>query len=143
MSTIPRQSTQQTSKSYTPYTGPIPPPDFLRDLDSVVPGQAAKILKLAEDQSRHRIKLELQRMELEKTIVLSGIRRSWGGLIAGFVIAIATICAGAWVAIASSPSAGATIATATVVALASVFVIGTKSQQHAQQTKAKSKDETV
>ena len=52
-----------TQQTVTHYQGAIPHPGVLRGMDELVPGTAAKLIKLAEDESLHRRKLELMAME--------------------------------------------------------------------------------
>jgi uncharacterized membrane protein len=40
------------------YSGSIPPPDLLRGFDDLVPGSAARIIAWAEDEQRHRHRME-------------------------------------------------------------------------------------
>ncbi|HET6878684.1 MAG TPA: DUF2335 domain-containing protein [Pirellulales bacterium] len=116
----------------TSYTGPVPPPALLREYDEVVPGAAERILSMAEKQTTHRI-------ELESIVVKGGATRSWVGLWLGFVIALVVCGVGLWVALAASPTAGATIITGTVAVLAGVFVYG----QHSQRVEREHKAEMV
>lgn len=39
------------------FSGPIPPPAILHQYDAVIPGAAERILKMAEEQSKHRQEL--------------------------------------------------------------------------------------
>ena len=110
-------------------TGPLPPPSMLAEYDRIIPGAAERILNLAEQQTKHRI-------ELEKSAIRSEISRSWTGLWMGLIVSLAAIGGGVLVAILASPTAGATIATASVVALASVFVYGTSSRRKERDRKA-------
>ena len=112
------------------YSGPIPPPDLLKQYDEIAPGTASRIIAMSERQSEHR-------MSLEKKVVESGISRSTAGLICGFLIACVFAGSGVWVASMGHPAAGATIATASVVGLVGVFVTGTLSQRSERNEKAK------
>src|SRR3989338_3375865 len=51
------------------FSGPLPPPEVLRQFDQVVPGAAERIIKMAEQQFAHRT-------ELEKKVIDSDIRQS-------------------------------------------------------------------
>lgn len=60
------QSNQQVfsaQQTITHYQGAIPHPDILRGMDDLVPGAAARIIKLAEDESIHRRKLEVMTVD--------------------------------------------------------------------------------
>lgn len=102
---------------------------MLREYDALDPGRAAKILNWAEDQSRHR-------MWMEKTVVVSDARRSWAGLICGFIVALACIGCGTLVAWWGHPKTGGSIATGTVVSLVTAFIYGTSSRRKEREHKA-------
>lgn len=71
----------------TLYSGPIPPPDAFADYDKVLPGAADRIMTMAENQSRHR-----QKMEQE--VVFSQIRDNKRGHWFGFIVALICIIGG-------------------------------------------------
>jgi len=50
-------------QTVTHYQGAVPHPDILRGMDELVPGTAARLIKLAEDESIHRRKLEVMALE--------------------------------------------------------------------------------
>jgi len=111
------------------FSGPLPPPEVLEEFNRIVPGSARRIFDLVETQSRHRI-------DLERRVIDSDISRSRAGLWMGLVVSLAAICGGVYVAVTVSPTAGATIATASVVGLAGVFVYGTYSRRQERREKA-------
>jgi len=97
-------------------------PAILREYEETAPGAAERIIKMAEKQMAHR-------HSLEKAIVESDVRRSRVGMIAGLVVALSCIIGGVIAILCGHDWAGATVATATVAALAGVFVFGTASRQ--------------
>lgn len=113
----------------TSYSGPVPPPALLKEYNEIVSGGAERILSMAERQSAHRI-------DLESTVIKGESRRSWFGLWLGFVVSIAIIGAGLWVALSASPPAGAAIITGTIVSLSGVFVYGQHSRRIEREHKA-------
>ncbi|HVA50222.1 MAG TPA: DUF2335 domain-containing protein [Pirellulales bacterium] len=113
----------------TSYSGPVPPPALLREYNDIVPGAAERIMAMAEKQSAHRI-------DLESTVVKGDSRRSWVGLWLGFVVSLAIIGAGLWVALSGAPTAGAAIITGTIVSLSGVFVYGQHSRRVEREHKA-------
>lgn len=106
----------------TSFSGPIPPPNLLREYDEIVPGTAARIVAMAEAQSRHRI-------DLEKRVVHSDIRKSYYGLVFAFVICIAFLACGTFLVLNGHDVAGATIATSSLVGLAGTFIYGTHARK--------------
>lgn len=120
----------QSQVAMATYSGPIPPPAMLKQFDELCPGEANRILRLAEDQARHR-------MALEKKVVDSDIWRSWAGLGSGLIVSCMMIWTGYSAIMAGYSIAGGTLATAAVATLAGVFIYGTNSQRKERIEKAK------
>ncbi|HEL0614492.1 TPA: DUF2335 domain-containing protein [Streptococcus equi subsp. zooepidemicus] len=66
------------------YSGPIPHPKLLKEFNDVIPSGADRIMKMAEEQSAHR-------MELEKMVVKANNRDSLIGVIIAGIIAVISI----------------------------------------------------
>ena len=66
------------------YSGPVPPPAILKGYEELVPGAAERILAQAERQTDHRI-------QLERIVIESGVRRSWAGLWCGLCVSMTVI----------------------------------------------------
>jgi len=116
LSILRRQQVTQT------YSGPLPPPQILKEYDEIAPGTAARIIAQAEMQTAHRI-------EIEKKSINSEIRRSNWGLVAGFVVAMTCIIGGCLLVYEGHDAAGTTIATGSVAALVGVFLYGTATRK--------------
>jgi uncharacterized membrane protein len=50
--------TSQTIKTAASFSGPLPPPSILGKYNDILPNGAERIMKMAENQSTHRIELE-------------------------------------------------------------------------------------
>ena len=113
---------QQGVQNVTHFAGPIPPPTILAEYDRIFPGAAERIVKMAENQSAHRI-------ELEKAVIHSNNRKSQLGQVFAFVIAIAAIIAGSIVAMIGkdieSYVLGGVISGGTIVSVVGLFLRGT------------------
>ncbi len=83
----------------TSFSGPLPPPEILRGYESVLPGLADRVVKMAENQSFHRQHLE------SRVIWFDGIRSSLG-LVFGLIIALAGIVAGAYLILNGNSTTG-------------------------------------
>src|SRR3989344_1868165 len=83
----------------TSFSGPLPPPEILRDYEHVLPGLADRVVRMAENQSVHRQRLE------SRVIWFDGIRSSLG-LVFGLIIALAGIIAGAYLILSGNSTAG-------------------------------------
>src|SRR3989338_766052 len=68
------------------FSGPLPHPSILQGFDHVVPGAAERILQMAERQAAHR-------MELEKAVIISDIKKSERGQSFGLVVAVGGLVA--------------------------------------------------
>jgi hypothetical protein len=84
----------------------------------VEPGLASRITGLAERQAEHR-------MALEKAVVFGDGRRSWAGLILGFVVVCLSLASSTYLIIAGHDWAGGLLATGGLTSLVSVFIYGT------------------
>ena len=128
-SAIPAHLVAQIIQQTTEYRGPIPPPELLAQYTAVIPNGAARIFERAEKQSDHRMAMEL-------IVIQGGSRRSWWGLILGFLTTLVIAGVGLTVALVKSPAAGATIISSTIVSLAAVFVYGQWSRREERTKKA-------
>jgi uncharacterized membrane protein len=122
--------TQVNHSVTTSYVGPIPPPSMMREFDELVPGAAARILQLAEDQTRHR-------MSLEKLVVNSNNRRAWCGLAAGLFVTLSAIGCGTYLVVNGFSAVGFAFGISAVAGLSGVFVYGTRSGRKERVEKAK------
>jgi uncharacterized membrane protein len=107
----------QSHSKIEAYSGPIPPPEYLERYNSVVPNAGEQIFRLWELQTRHRI-------ELERRVTIHYLRRSWGGLTAGFIIGMTVSLGGIFAIVNGHDWAGTTCVCTGAVGLAGVFVIG-------------------
>lgn len=111
------------------YQGPFPHPEFLKKFDEIEPGNSAKLFNLIVEQSRHR-------MGLENHAVNSDIKRSWWGLILGFVVVMAACGIGALAVWTGAANAGCTLIGGAIASLAGCFVVGTYSRRSERIAKA-------
>jgi uncharacterized membrane protein len=100
----------------------------LERYDQIVPGAAERILAMAEEQSSHR-------KRMEDIVVRSRSRDSLLGIIAGFLLALATIAAGTFVINRGYVWSGTLLGSAGLVGLVSVFVYGTNSAKKEREGK--------
>ena len=112
------------------YSGPIPPPAMLEQYDRVVPCAAARILKMAEDQSAHR-------QELEKKAIRSDVRNSLLGIIAAFVITLSAFGVVVFTVQKGQAIPATILGSGVIVGLASAFIYGTNSRKQERANKFK------
>jgi len=70
-------------------SGTIPSPEILERYNSIIPGLAERIVAHAEKQSLHRT-------ALERKLLISNIRKSYLGLVLGFLIGSLGVGGGIW-----------------------------------------------
>ncbi|MDE2989547.1 MAG: DUF2335 domain-containing protein [Chloroflexota bacterium] len=104
------------------YQGPIPHPDAFAEYEKTLPGAADRILSMAETQQAHRLRLEEQMVAVDA-------RQSMGGLIAGFVVALAVLALAGVFAWLEMPVPAVVTALVHLAALVGVFVYGTRSRR--------------
>jgi uncharacterized membrane protein len=101
----------------TTFKGPIPPPEILKKYEEVCPGSPERILKIAEKQIDHRIKIE-------STIVN---RRTLQNLMGQFIGALLVLFLG-WIAFRMAMQGYTTLAgvilSTTIISLSVIFVLG-------------------
>jgi uncharacterized membrane protein len=96
-------------------SSPLPPPSELAAYNEIIPEGADRIMKMAEAQSAHRIKIETD-------VVGSQQGQESKGQIFGFIIAIVGLLCGTYAAISGQPLAGAGIAGTPLIGLVSIFL---------------------
>ncbi len=99
------------------WTAPFPPPDILKGYNDAVPNGADRILKMAENQSEHR-------MNLENNVINRELNQSGKGQNYGLIIALSFLAGSIFLIYTGHEISGAVLATIDLVALVSVFVFG-------------------
>jgi uncharacterized membrane protein len=123
-----------TQQTLTHYEGAIPHPDILRGMDDLVPGTAARLIKLAEDESLHRRQLEVMAMEANVTAQhkqldincrqnRSVFRSDLIGQIAGFIVCVLSIVSAVFLGLEGHEWLAGTIAAIPTAAIIKAFTI--------------------
>jgi uncharacterized membrane protein len=118
------------------YSGPIPPPEVLRQLEKIVPGSAKQIVENSLSQTRHRQSLEMMTIK-------AGILHERIGVIVGGTVVLTAIIMGGLAAIAGNPVGAAFVAVGPLVGVATIFVYGTDSRRKERESKAKLQKQAV
>jgi len=93
------------------FSGPIPPPALLREYEAVLPGLAGRIVGTAEEEAKHRRRMERSLLHL-----------SFAGLGLGGLIVLVTIVGGIWLLHEDRNIGGLAALTAALVALVAAFL---------------------
>jgi uncharacterized membrane protein len=116
--------------SLSMYRGPLPPPQILEGYDKIVPGSAKEIIANALKQTEHRQRLESDTLRRDND-------RSWGGLVAGFVVASGVIGLGFFEAALGHPGLGTFSSLTALAGLAAVFVYGSQGRRKEREEKSR------
>lgn len=125
----PSQAKKASVTRVEQYIGPIPPPSLLQDYDSIVPGSADRILRMAEQQSEHR-------QFLEKAVITGDNKRADRGLYVGAFVALSVLGGSIYLIANGHDIAGGIIASIDIVGLVSVFIYGTSSRRSEREKKS-------
>lgn len=115
------------------FSGPLPPPNVLEYYEKILPGSAERILKMAEEQSRHR-------RSLEEKVINSDISNSKHGLLFGFFIGIVAFSTTILLAYFGYPISGVIVGLGYITSLVGVFVYGSKSRKQERLERQQSKE---
>lgn len=106
------------------YHGPTPPADYLRDLETIHPGFAARILTLTEQQQAHRHRTEEGRLGLAVSQSKSDFVATARGTYVGAAVVIVGLVIAAIVTLSGTMIVGGVFGVLDLAALASIFVRG-------------------
>lgn len=109
------------SQSTEIFSGPIPPPEILEAYERVVEGSANRILTMAEEQSKHRKKLE-------EIVVHGGSRNQVVGMIFAFLLSLVIVGSGAFLIYHDKSLEGFGLILSDLLGLIGVFVYGKNTQ---------------
>jgi len=110
-----------TFKSASSFSGPLPPPTLLNEYNKVLENGAERIMKMAENQSGHRI-------ESEKIALKEELRQSRNGQIFGFILALLGMGIAFGLSVMGHDTVAGIFGTTTIIGLVTIFVIGKKHQ---------------
>ena len=118
MNTKPQTQTSKIEKIVvsTQFSGPVPPPETLAKYESIVPGVAERIFKMAENEAAARIRIEEKESDNEVQLTKNIVRSSFLGIFFAFA-SVVLLAALACIALINDYPA---VASATVVIIASV-----------------------
>jgi len=114
--------------------GPLPDPAELAAYNEIIPSGADRIMKMAEEQAAHRIKIE-------SIVVRSQQSQSFIGQLFALIIALFGLGCGAFVAVSGQPVAGAALGGATLVSIVSAFLYSRKERNQESGEKRKQMQE--
>lgn len=112
------------------FSGPIPPPSMLKEYDEVLPGMADRILKMAENQSSHRL-------QIEHKVVIGEITRAQLGMRCAFFIAVLGLVLGTILAATGYVATGSSFAGVPLATIVIAFLYSTNQKRKERAEKAR------
>lgn len=110
------------------FSGPLPPPEILERYNSALPDAAERIMRMAEQQSRHR-------QEMEKMVIQGNISSQKIGTILGFIIVMGAMGGGFWLTYIGLSAYGIASILGALATILSVFLWGKHEQRRDLQQK--------
>lgn len=111
------QISKQVTQTRVSYSGPLPPANEFQKYNEVLNGAADRLLTMAENQAKHR-------QDLEKAVIYGNQKKSFLGLVFGFVVGIIGLASGAILIYFGKTTQGLIFGGGTLTALVSVFIYG-------------------
>lgn len=99
------------------FSGPLPPPETLAAYEQIDRGLADRIVRMAETEQDRRWRANRVRMRAD-------ILSEWGGLLSGFIVAMAFLGAAVYLIAEGRGVEGTILGTVDLVALVGLFVYG-------------------
>lgn len=103
------------------HEGPLPPAEQLAAYDDRFPGFGERIMRMAEKNLDHTMKMQEEELSLEREIYRNDAKRSTSSLHLGSTIIFGTVAGGLTLVFSGHDTAGAAIVGSVVTALAFVF----------------------
>lgn len=127
----------------TIHHGPLPDPTTLNQYDNVVPGAAELIVRMFEEQAKHRMDIEKKQIEdmqnrtaIEKTYASSESFIAILGVLFAFIISLITLLGGLYMIVfAGHEYIGTIFSGAGLTPLIGIFINGTKTSHNSSKRK--------
>ena len=112
------------------FSGPMPPPELVREYELILPGAAKYFFSALEFQAVHR-------HEMERKALDASIRNETVGMWLAFVLAVIVIAAGTFLIHEGKDPQGLSLIVGTMVSLCAVFAYSrTKTRREAGESRA-------
>ena len=131
MNTPPKSNSNQVIAQHTrqvTFSGPIPPPEILAKYEELKPGFAERIIKMAEEQGKHRRLLETDGLQGQIQHTKSRDLEAKFGQWFAFILTVLTIVAGAYLVIKNHQISGTIFGGMGLAVIVTAFIYGTKKE---------------
>lgn len=106
------------------YSGPIPPPNFLKGYQEVIPDAPERILKMAENAQAAQIEGQREILKQNGLNITNSHKANKSSQIFAFILIVCLIAAGIWITVTGHDTVGGMIFGTTIVGVATVFIVG-------------------
>lgn len=130
MMSVSQKNTRIISAEYT-HKGPLPTPSDFLAYGEVLPDAPERILRMAEEEQRHRHEIENSKIEIMKEQQQADNKNGRIGLIAGIIIVICVLAVGYYLIINGKEASGWASIIGAAAAIITAF-INIKKQTEAQ-----------
>ena len=120
------ENAQLIARRASAFSGPLPPPEILKEYNEVAPGLAERIVAMAEKEAAHRHTIDHKALDADISEQNKMFSEARLGQLCGLIIGLAAITAGAYTAISGAQWPGGIIGGGGVIGLVSVFIYGRK-----------------
>jgi uncharacterized membrane protein len=104
------------------FTGPLPHPDILRGFESVQPGAAERIIRMAENEAIHR-------QSLERGGLRAYVNNERLGMFCALIVCIIALVGGFYCILNNHPTAGTILSATPLGVIVVAFIQGRKKTQ--------------
>jgi uncharacterized membrane protein len=135
------QSIEATAK-YERFEGPMPPPQLLAHYESICPGAADRMLRMAEHEAEHRRQMETKIVDAQIQHNNKQFSEARCGQICALSITLAALAAGVYTAVNGHEIAGSIIGVGGIGGIVTTFIFGRVARESPDQdesTKPESK----
>lgn len=104
------------------FSGPIPPPTILDGYERILPGAAERIMKLAEDEARHRRSVEILTRKAEIRLAKGEHYQIYLAQLLAFIITIAFVIGSVFLLYNGKALTGSLLASGALAAVVAAFL---------------------
>ena len=119
------------------FSGPMPHPDILRGYKELISDAPERILKMAEQEQRHRIDVEKAMLEQNAKNIDEAAIANKRSQIFAFMLTLLLIIAGVALTVMGFAAVGLTIFGTTIIGVVTVFITGKFAKQPKSEDKCK------
>ena len=119
----------QSSAMAAAYSGPLPPPEWLRQYEQVLPGVADRMMALVESEVSKQHDESAHRRLMQERAVAAGISMAKRGQAVAALLGLSFLVAAVVLALAGNPLLGGVIGIADLVGIVVSFALGLARQR--------------